>query len=402
MDFWSYLLIIGGGGLVVLAISKLAPGLFSAVINIMRSILEFVLHHLPAPAKYALVIALVIAVGSTVVTYTIGLSYVCLNDGEGDAVYKVPIYVGLSMQSWVNLEGDLAKVTVEDMNVRDHNIYEFRDDESDGGEDTFGFYGLVARSDVVGELFTSDWTRVPPKEQFSKVFGDSVAVYDVCYSGDDGSCVLLRRDFTFGTSGAVKCAISEIDRWGQSVGVLKYEMINITDRGERNSTAYDGELQVSFNGPAVSAPYLSWIVTDPNVVCGKTEGELEDFGSPMSLQVVQERWWGDREWDFKVYNADRFPLMRTDKKYADVENGTFFWETPDDVIQEIIAGIFKDAEKVGSQRGDVLKYSCNKDTRDEPFDVNMTMFGINPFDPTVIIFFFLFAGILAIYKYFDR
>lgn len=394
MDFWSYLLIFGSSALVVLVISRLAPGLFSAVINILRSILEFVLHHLPAPVKYGLVIALVVAVGSLITTYTIGLSYVCLNDGEGDAVYKVPMYVGLSMQSWVDLEGTLAKVTVKNRNIIETNLWGFSGScdnmnytESSGG--TLALCAAVSHAGLSEEWIGQDVSRVPPVEQFSNLFGADLAIFDICLNNEDESCIYVRRwPVLLGP-----CSAS--GDWDTYIGIVRYRMKNATSLGSEAQSAYDGRLEVSYEDQIG--------VSDSRCTVGEGDPFLDEL-QPQSIFVKTDGFWPfpDREHDILVYNVDYFELMRTYEDQADVEAGEFFWEVPDDVLNEIVQDVIASGERVGSQRGDVLKYSCNKDTRDEPFDVNMTMFGINPFDPTVIIFFFLFAGILAIYKYFDK
>jgi len=390
MSLWTTLSIIGGSTLLIGVIAVLAPGVFSAIVNILRSIVEFVVEHLPKPLKYILVIVLVGALGSVIFTYTVGLTHVCLNDGEGAAVYKVPMFSGLLLQTWQDIEGDVARVDINPTNILEQEgLYSW---ETVGG--VTSFMGLVVRGDLASDGFgSSDVIIVPPKEQFGYWFSDTKVKYSVCYDSVDESCVLMRSDW-FGGSCSSGGLLTARGSWTSTIGTLTYEMHNITKLSS-NNTLYDGRLDITFDGPGI-------VMVSKLNDCSDTQGAAEDFGDPVTVHVVQDRWLNDGVWDFKVYNAEYFPLMRTQEAFADVEAGTFFFDIPEDVLQELINEIIVGAKKVESQRGSIMKFQCERDTEESPFDTKMTVFGINLFQPTVLIFFFVFAGILSVYKYFKQ
>ena len=182
---WStlFLLIAGIGGLTLLTVSLVSKWTgsanlvtsisttFSAIWNVLKSGIDFVLNHMPKPLRVFLVIVLFTSVGGLVYANTVGVTHVC---GPENKLYTPnSVFQGWAYVHWPTLVGEPVKnVTVgQEGTIGKQNFLKSSVFTDENGETYNVTQGLVPLTVLTRGFFNLDTiSKLPAENQFRNIY----------------------------------------------------------------------------------------------------------------------------------------------------------------------------------------------------------------------------------------
>lgn len=417
MDWWGILAILSGVVGAGLFVSIFIPGaatyvssFFQAIVNIFRSLFEFILGNLPKPLKVAFFLIIFTIIGGMVYSFSVGATHVCVDK----KVYEVPWTIGSSMVLWPRLEGDYLSVLLDTGEILEQNLIR-QANVTEDGEEYLVTYATVTDKRVTGNL--KGLASTLPQQQFSTSFLGlditAVAMYSICYSNQDGSCMLVRP--TLGTGSGCDISFGNQDNiWTIWVGSIRYFYEPGVFDNETREQVDKMSLRVE-TAPSLNARHLEDCGTSSSVILENSQTyqvhlkqrEWTTLGTAVplfglipgiSLIPVKKA----NSYDFLLYNAySDSELMVTTKPIGGLPAGTVYFAVRQGAVAEILDEV-KSKGTLVSDSGGAVQYMCNLDTKDEPYDTELRILGFNPFSMTTMILILIIEFLLTVFFFRGR
>lgn len=418
---WGIFALLVGGTLGVLvvasfvssAIATYITSFFSWIIDMVKSITTFVSNNLPKPIKVVLFLVLFASVGGYLYTFTVGASYVCLED----EVHRVAITDGIALQSFPDFkffrEGRDDELVGSAANIS--NLQQMQDlpfvfveqgvvdmDSGIRGDVTYLVTGVGEIQRDIAEIMRVDanvaWNEY---KTILGIFGVDQISYNLCYDKVTQTCVLDRSRCAGLGSGQGFVAGS----WNIHVGTLTYRMNNNNELGVRlwsvKSPSWtknlgflrqyalsDSDVCVLWDGDTENEQLTVaqvGIFQDGVLVVENVEYEGNTRNPFGSYQMVTD--------DIILYGATVTQVFATNQRMGDFGEGQTFFDQSyqligyesrvSELIHDPSPAIRGAARPHEQNKGDIVKFECDLDDPNQ-YKTKMTVMGINPFDPLVV------------------